>query len=66
VERLKIAKQASARIPSEEWFTKDLDESAEASVTAAIAKGFSGISGGWCAVEREGKMLCDRKQEASR
>ena len=66
VERLKTAKQTTARIPYDDWFSKDLEETAEASITTAIARGFTALSGGWCAVEREGTMLCDRRAEGTR
>ena len=66
VERLRSAKQTTARIPSDDWFTKELDFNDEAAVTTALARGFAARGAGRCLVELEGVMLCERGAGTSR
>jgi hypothetical protein len=56
VDRLKGSKRSfgSSSPPDDEYFTKELDLSEEAEVTAGIAKYFARRDRGWCLVQLAG------------
>jgi hypothetical protein len=56
VERLKASKKSpgNSTPPDDAYFSKELSDSDEAEVTAAISRYFSRRDGGWCVFDREG------------
>ena len=67
VERLKASKKSSGNSnpPDDSYFSKELSDSDEAEVTAAISRYFSRRDGGWCVFDQEGyerekhRSVCD-------